>query len=321
MTHLRRQFIVWVGLPALMCLAGCSGPADVLNVTRARMVADFEPPALVMLALKEPFQPLILRLADDLSGRVPVLLVDAPLDSLWIRDYGPIPVRDGNGDLLFLDAEYWTSRPNDDTLPLLLGEELQVRVVEMPLALEGGDIVSNGDGMCLSTRRILERNPDVPTLEIEQILRDFLGCDTLVLLRAPPGIPGGHVDTFARFLDVGTVLLAEVDESESAEDPEALEWNAELLRGLKPSPEVRIRVVRVPIGPVNGRTAPMYLNYLLAGDLVLVPYSGQPEASSDGAVAVLREEMNGYDVRLFDAFDLIIENGGLRCASLTIPDQ
>ena len=192
-----------------------------------------------------------------------------------------------------------------------------MRVVELLLALEGGDIVSNGDGLCLSTRRILERNQELPELEIERILRDFLGCDTLVLLRAPPGIPGEHVDTFARFKDAGTVLLAEVDESESAIDAEALEWNAELLRGL----DGRIRVVRVPVGPVNGRTAPMYLNYLLAGDLVLVPFSGQPEASSDGALAVLREELEGYDVRLFDAFDLVMANGGLRCASLTIPAQ
>jgi agmatine deiminase len=317
LARLSRKIIFRVAFPAFICLVSCSGPAGGLDVTASRMVADFEPPGLVVLAPMEPFQPLIQRLVDELSGRVPVLLVDAPLDSVWIRDYGPIPVRDGNGQLLFLDSGYWTSRPNDDALPPLLGEELGVRVVELPLALEGGDIVSNGEGICLSTRRILQRNPELPRTGIEQIMRDFLGCSTLVLLEAPPGMPGGHVDTFARFLDATTVLLAEVDDSVSTEDAEALEWNAELLRSL----DGPMSVVRVPIGPVNVRAAPMYLNYLLAGDLVLVPYSGQPEATSDGAAAALRERMEGYDVRLFDALDLIIENGGLRCASLTTPDQ
>lgn len=325
---MKRGLVVRIGLLALISLAGCYGPGGGLDASQARMVADFEPPAVLLLAWKQPFQSLVQRVMEEVDGRVPVLLVDsgdsepketfsqsidAPLDSIWIRDYGPFPVRDGYGDLLFLDAEYWPSRPHDDALPLVLGEKLGVRVVTLPLAVEGGDIVSNGDGLCLSTRRLLDRNPGLTRLEIERTLGDFLGCGSLVLLRSPPGIPGGHVDTFARFSDAETVLLAEVDATGNSEDAQVFEWNAELLQS-------RIRVVRVPVGPGNGRVAPLYLNYLLAGDLVLVPHPGQSDASTDSALAVMREEMLGYDVRPFDAFELLVENGGLRCASMAVPE-
>src|SRR6187401_1224125 len=53
-----------------------------------------------------------------------------PSNSIWTRDYGPWFVFDGNGDQVILDHFYnRTARPDDNVIPIALGELWNIPVV------------------------------------------------------------------------------------------------------------------------------------------------------------------------------------------------
>ena len=90
-----------------------------------------------------------------------VTFLALPHDSVWTRDYGPAIVRSSGGSLQVVDVDYQRGeRPNDDELPPLIGPQLELPTVRAPLNLEGGNLISNGAGLCLTTMKLLEQNAD-----------------------------------------------------------------------------------------------------------------------------------------------------------------
>ena len=58
----------------------------------------------------------------------------APSDPFWLRDYGPLFVRDvDDGDLSIEDARYYRGRPNDDLIPQDFATRSGVPVSDRPV--------------------------------------------------------------------------------------------------------------------------------------------------------------------------------------------
>jgi agmatine deiminase len=92
-----------------------------------------------------------------------------------------------------------------------------------PFVLEGGSIHVDGEGTCITTEECLlnpNRNPGLSRDEIEDLLRAYLGVDTIIWI--PRGVYGdetdGHVDNLACFSRPGRVLLTWCDDRD---DPQA----------------------------------------------------------------------------------------------------
>ena len=82
---------------------------------------------------------------------------------------------------------------------------------------EGGALAFNGAGMAITTESVLLdkcRNPGRLKEDVEQELKDYLGCEQVVWLEK--GLPydqtGGHVDNVAAFVSESEVMLAWIDE-------------------------------------------------------------------------------------------------------------
>ncbi|HWB96614.1 MAG TPA: agmatine deiminase family protein, partial [Bryobacteraceae bacterium] len=175
-----------------------------------------------------------------------------PTDRSWTRDYCPLFLKHGSGEVALTDWKFngWAKYDNwqrDNAVPARIARRLGLRSWSPGLVLEGGSIDVNGRGLLLTTEECLlspvqARNPHLTRGEIERALADFLGAKSVIWLRN--GIAGddthGHVDDLARFVDPQTVVIAaESDRSDPNYEP--LRENLELLR------KQPLRVVKLPM--------------------------------------------------------------------------
>jgi len=151
-----------------------------------------------------------------------------PTDRVWLRDSGPIFVKDAQGNLAVTNWKFnaWAKYSNwrhDDQLPHRVAQlynipEIQPEIDGHRLVLEGGSIDTNGAGVLLTTEECLlsevqQRNPglgDETSTQrfLETAFRDHLGIHQTLWL--PRGCAGddthGHIDDVARFVSPDTIL-------------------------------------------------------------------------------------------------------------------
>lgn len=251
-----------------------------------------------------------------------VTYLPLPHDSMWTRDYGPTIVRSPGGLLQIVDVDYQRGeRPNDDELPPLIGPHLEVATVRAPLNLEGGNLISNGAGLCLTTMKLLEQNAErgYGELELRTILQQYYGAATTVFLEPLVGEPTGHVDMFAAFTAVDTVVLAELSPLEDSENAEVLNRNAARLEGM-PTPRGPLKVVRIPMPASNGSTWRTYTNVLFLNGLLFVPgYAGADPTEAALALSVYRRLLPGWRIVTVECSELIGLGGALHCVSRNLP--
>jgi agmatine deiminase len=148
-----------------------------------------------------------------------------PTDRVWLRDSGPIFVKDEQGKIAVTNWKFnaWAKYDNwrrDDQIPhhvarLYSLPEIKPEIDGHRIVLEGGSIDCNGAGALLTTEECLlsevqQRNPEVNREQLERAFHDHLGIDqTLWLNRGCAGDDThGHVDDIARFVAEDTILAA-----------------------------------------------------------------------------------------------------------------
>jgi agmatine deiminase len=227
-----------------------------------------------------------------------------PTNRGWIRDFGPIFVRNEKGNVAPTNwhfnawAKYddWKKddAANDKLASKLKWKQWRPELRRRRVVLEGGSIDVNGCGSLLTTEECLlspmqARNPGISRKELEEIFREHLGVTHVLWLKN--GIAGddthGHVDDLARFVNPTTVVtVVETDASEANYEP--LQENLALLRETKDQDGRPLRVETLPMpAPVtfDGQRLPAsYANFYVANQIVLVPTFNDP----NDAVALTR---------------------------------
>ena len=149
--------------------------------------------------------------------------VEAPYDDTWLRDSGPISLREGAGFRL-LDFRFtgWGGKfdaSQDDLLVERLHEAgtfLNSARQSIDFALEGGAIETDGAGTLLSTWQCLhERHPEVSREELTAKLAGWLQQDRVLWL--DHGYLEGddtdaHIDTLARFAGPDAIVFQGCDD-------------------------------------------------------------------------------------------------------------
>lgn len=249
---------------------------------------------------------------------------------VWIRDYGPIFVKNPAGERAWTKWEYNAYGGKYDDL--LIGNEVpgkmpidQSKCFNSGMVLEGGSIDVNGSGTLITTESCLlspDRNPDLTKADIERKLYDFLGVTNVLWLNS--GIEGddttGHIDDLTRFIGPSTVMtVVETDASDANHAP--LKENANRLRKMKDERGTPLTVVEVSMPKafvVEGRRmAASYANFYIANKTVLLPTYGQP--SDQEAIDILSPHFPGREVIGIDCREMIWGYGSIHCATQQIP--
>jgi agmatine/peptidylarginine deiminase len=249
--------------------------------------------------------------------------LEVPHDTMWVRDYGPLFVRrTTDGQTILIDAAYERfARPNDDAAPQVLASQFHLTSVRAPLSLEGGNLISNGRGICLTTTTLLERNRERGFQEdhVRNLLREYFGAEESVFLEPLEGEPTGHVDMFAVFTDPGTVVVGWYDPAVDPVNAALLDRNAARLAQVR-GPHGPLRVVRIAMPPRHGEHWWTYTNVVFVNGVLLTPSYGAADPRGARAAAELYERLlPGWRVAAIDVSGLITNGGALHCISMNAP--
>jgi len=311
----------------------------------AERLAAVETTYVALAAAVTRFQSLIIVVADAaLQARVEgqllganvdlarVRFVELPYDDTWLRDSGPITLKDGNTNFQLTDFRFtgWGGKfgaEQDDALIAglvdagVFGHAAHKRI---DWALEGGGIESDGAGSVLTTWRCLvQRHPEQSREEMSAILRDSLHAARVLWLDygyLEGDDTDAHIDTLARFAPGERIVFQACDDASDPHHDELQRMGAELaaLRTVDGRPyELYPLPWAKPILDEGRRLAASYANYLIVNGAVLVPAYGDP--ADDEAARIIGTAHPGREIAQVPCRPLIWQNGSLHCITMQLP--
>lgn len=288
------------------------------------------------IAAHEPVNVLVREEDHDLASRLcdrKVKLVVAPIDDLWMRDTGPVFVKEPSGRIGGVGFNFngWGAKQahaQDAQVARFLCGRIEAPVIATDLVLEGGGIEVDGAGTALVTESCLlnaNRNPGLGKARCEAELSRLLGLKKIIWL---PGIAGkditdGHVDFYARFASPG-VVIAHMDLDPSSYDYGVTKRHLQILRDATDAQGRKLDVVTIA-GPSFVREkyetddfAAGYVNFYVCNGAVLVPQFG--DRKSDGnARDILKDLFPKRDIIQLNIDGVAAGGGGIHCTTQQQP--
>ncbi len=214
-------------------------------------------------------------------------------DDVWVRDNGPVYVKDGNGSLVIQDWGFngWggkTDYINDNSIPSKIAVDQGKTVVDINSIMinEGGSIEIDGNGTLMACKSSIlnsNRNPGMTQKQAEDTFSQYLGVSNFIWLDGQAGldITDQHIDGFARFVNADTIVTMEpkdlLDYDITKSDIDKL-YNAANKHG------TAYTFQKLPLTQYNVTTTSgnnlgykgSYINYYISNDKVLVPNYNDP---------------------------------------------
>jgi agmatine deiminase len=255
----------------------------------------------------------------------------APTDRGWMRDSGPICLKNAAGEVAYNNFVFngWAKYENHkkDAQVVRKANARLNRKIFFPehkgrrVVLEGGSIDVNGRGTLLTTEECLqskvqERNPGFTKEDYAEVFRKYLGVTNVLWLGN--GIAGddthGHVDDLTRFVnETKVVTIAEEDPADA--NYAALQENLTRLKGMKDQHGRALAVETLPMPKgvkFDGLRLPAsYANFYIANKIVIVPTFN--DTNDRVALNALAKLFPGREVVGVHCRDLVLGLGTLHC--------
>ncbi len=310
-----RTLMAWPEREELWGAALDAGRREYAGVANA--IAEFEP--VLMVAAPGRVE----QARSMCSAGVEV--VEMPIDDSWLRDSGPIVVRDDGGERTAVCFRFnsWGEKfvpyDRDAEISGLLARHLGIPARRVEMVLEGGAIAVDGDGRLLTTEQCLlhpSRNPAMSRGEIEAVLLRELGLHQVIWLGqglVEDRDTDGHIDLIAAFTPSGEVLLQEVPEGNPNRE------NCEENRRRVEAAGFSVRAMpHLAYGEVEGEeTAMSYMNFYIANGGIVAGQAGV--ASDEVALAVLADAYPDHEVVGVPAMTIAYGGGGPHCITQQVP--
>ena len=270
------------------------------------------------------------KMLDKIGASKNVFFFQAKACDVWIRDYGPIFVKDRNEVI----ATKWIYNAYGNKYSDLAEDThvfdniipgLGLKTLYPEIVLEGGSIEVNGKGSLLTTEQCLlakSRNPKLTKEQIEGSLGEYLGARNVIWLKE--GVVGddtdGHIDDIARFVDERTILCAYEDDKSDA-NYHALKKNFEALGRAVDQDGEKFEVEKLPMPrPVislTGRLPASYANFYIANKSVFLPVFG--DKNDKRAISVLETHFPDRAVIPIDCIAWVHGLGSIHCSTQQQP--
>jgi agmatine deiminase len=255
-------------------------------------------------------------------------------NDVWVRDNGPIFVRDTGGNLNIEDWGFngWGGDYNYNLcnpIPTSVGTAISIPIINLNsiMVVEGGSYEIDGNGVLLATKSsiltqtnsggaLAIRNLGMTQTQAETILTQYIGATKFIWLDGflgPDDITDAHIDGFAKFADDSTLV--------TMNNADLLYWGLSLtdiatLYAASNVSNVAYNKVYVPLTQNNVVTTygnnlgykGSYCNYYIANNVVLVPNYNDPNDTV--ANAIIQGLHPGRTVVGIDCRNLY-ENGGM----------
>lgn len=262
------------------------------------------------------------------NGGVPLTNIDFKIyqtDDVWVRDNGPIYVKDKSGNQVIQDWGFngWGKKAafnNCNAIPSKIATDQNKTIVDINSKMinEGGSVEIDGHGSfmaCKSSILNKNRNPDMTQAQAEEIFTKYLGVTNFIWLDGVAGleITDQHIDGFARFGNATTIVTME---EADLLDFQVKQSDIEKLYSAKDKTGKAYTFLKLPLTQNNVTTAygkqlsykGSYCNYYIGNEKVLVPnYNDPNDAIANAKIQTLypTRTVIGIDVRN------LYENGGM----------
>ena len=252
-----------------------------------------------------------------------------PSNSIWIRDYAPFVLRYDQDRALLIDAKYQTRtererRKQDDYFSMELAHMLDLPVRSIPLMLEGGNLLSNGDGMILTSGKTIAVNEQQGNFQPDQLMgmfNDYMGAHSVYSFAPLMDEPNGHIDMFVTLLAKNIAIVGQVSPGIDPDSSRNLDETANMLASLNTTVGP-MRVKRIPMPPKWGTDWRSYTNVIIANKLLLMPsFSDVDPVIENKAEAIYRSVLPpDWNVIRINCDKLVLLHGQLHCISYNIPN-
>ncbi len=249
-----------------------------------------------------------------------VRYVPVPHNTMWVRDYAPLVLVGPAHQAILIDAAYdQSNRPADDHVPQVLAEQLNLPLLPTALKLDGGNLLSNGEGVIVATTSLIQCNVELgwSKREIYERLLAVTGAEQIVFVEPLAGEPTTHVDMFATFVSPNTIVVGTYGD-EDKENSALLDRNAQLLGEVQTS-DGPLRVVRIPMPRHDDGIWRTHTNVVFANQVLLVPI--YPERDNQHTARVLdtyRELLPTRHIIGIDAEKISETGGSLHCITMNL---
>lgn len=279
------------------------------------------------------------------AANVPLTNVDFKIyktDDVWVRDNGPIYVRDKNNNLLIQDWGFngWGNKIDDETgrliqsandnlIPSKIAADQGKTIIDINSIMinEGGSVVMDGNGTLMASKSSIlnnNRNPGMTQAQAEAIFTKYLGQTNFIWLDGQAGldITDQHIDGFAIFGDQNTIVTMEEND---LLDFGVKQSDINKLYSAKKKDGTAYSFLKVPLTQNNVVTTNgtnlgykgSYINYYIANNKVLVPnYNDPNDAVANAKIQTLypTRKVVGIDVR-----NLYANGGMVHCVTQQQP--
>ncbi len=246
-----------------------------------------------------------------------------PMDLLWMRGYGPLFVGTASEETpveAIVDTVYpYEGFAAEDSVAQLAAFEFHVPLYGSEFALEGGDLLTDGQGTCFTSPRVYTDNPDWSENEVAAFFADYLGCSQLLVIESMAGQTVG-IDMFVSVVGAHTVVVSRYEEDaanyQACEDAAAQIASSSAVDG---EPYEVVRVGQQDTVGVEDETIVLsYTNVLIANKKVMVPaYNSSLDAEAQATYEALFPDRT---VVLVDGTTIITQGGALHCLTAERPD-
>jgi agmatine/peptidylarginine deiminase len=273
-----------------------------------------------------------------------VQIVDAEYNTIWIRDYGANTVYGSwNDDRILVDWIYNRPRPEDDAIPDVLAETMNIDLYSTTaepndLMNTGGNWMSDGFGTAFASELVLDENdggsswwidfPNHSEAEIDEIMSDFHGTETFIKMPNLPFDGIHHIDMHMKLIDESTLLVAEYPEG-VADGPQINANMEYVLSNFTTRWGTPFDVVRIPSPPQQGGGGGYpdddgwyltYTNSVFVNNTILLPtYYAEYDTT---ALRIYAEALPGYNVVGIDCDNngqaIISQSGAIHCITHSV---
>ncbi|MDV6031930.1 MAG: hypothetical protein F9B45_17935 [Phycisphaera sp. RhM] len=240
----------------------------------------------------------------------------------WFRDSGPIVSTAPGGQAIWFDSlltrRNTDFRPICDSLPERIVDDGTTLISRTPLRVEGGMIISNGQGLTITSEAMLRKNQDYGFSfdAITRELQRICGAKKLVVIKSLEDEPTAHVDMFLTFVDPVTVVVGRYADPD---DPNAaiLDEVARQLSEMDHQGQ-RLRVHRVPMPKRGDNHFRTYTNVVFANGVLLVPsYAGHESLESE-VRDIYQKLLPNWEIVFIDCSRIIELDGALHCLTANL---
>jgi agmatine/peptidylarginine deiminase len=234
----------------------------------------------------------------------------ASTDSYWTRDYGPWFIFNGDNEQGIVDFIYNRPRPNDDKIPTKYGDWQDIPVYAMSLVSAGGNFMTDGQGIAVSTDLVWSENSGYTHTQISQMMHDYCGIDNYHVVPDVLGEYIKHIDCWGKYLSPDTIMI--IKKSSADPDYKNIEYAVEYFENQTSCYGTPYKIARVYVNYQEP-----YINSLILNKKVFIPVQGSQW--DDEAIESYQSALPGYEVLGFTGS--WVSTDALHCRAMGITDR